>query len=305
MKLPDNFSLAYVYLIIATSLWGGNIIAAKIAHTVMLEPIKLSFYRNIITILILFPFAIKKLIINNKLYRSYFYIIILLSILSVSIFNTFLNIALTTSSVISSSMMPAFAPSLIIIISFIIYNIRINFFQLIGVIVSFIGFIEIVSRGDFYNLGKLNFVTGDLWMSSAVISWALYSVLLKKIPKDFDSIVFLFLIFFIGNLFVLPFYIMESNYYNLFTINEKNAWFIIFYVGIGPALISYLLWIKSVNIIGANRSSLFLNLIPIFSVIFSIMFFNEILEFFHIIGAILIFIGIYIVTKDQLNEKNN
>ena len=116
---------------------------------------------------------------------------------------------------------------------------------------------------------------------------------------------FLFLIFFIGNLFVLPFYIMESNYYNLFTINEKNAWFIIFYVGIGPALISYLLWIKSVNIIGANRSSLFLNLIPIFSVIFSIMFFNEILEFFHIIGAILIFIGIYIVTKDQLNEKNN
>ena len=53
--------LAYVFLILATALWGGNIIAAKIASNIMLEPIKLSFYRNLIVLLILLPFTINKI----------------------------------------------------------------------------------------------------------------------------------------------------------------------------------------------------------------------------------------------------
>ena len=303
MKLTNKYYLAYIYLIIATSLWAGNILAAKIAHSIMLEPIKLSFYRNIITILILLPFAIRKLIQNYKIYLKNYKIIILLSILSVSVFNTFLNIALTSSSVISSSIFPAFAPSLIILITFILYKVKIKFIQSIGVSISFIGFIIIVLRGDYQNLSQLNFVTGDLWMSCAVISWALYSVILKKIPKNFDTIVFLFLIFFIGNIIIIPFFIVESDYINLF-VRDKFSWLIIFYVGIGPALISYLLWIKSIKIIGASKSGLFLNLIPIFSALISIVFLNETIKLFHIVGALLIFLGIYIVSKEKLDEKN-
>ena len=79
---------------------------------------------------------------------------------------------------------------------------------------------------------------------------------------------------------------------------------LVLYVGIGPALISYLFWIKSVKIIGANTSGLFLNLIPIFSSFISIIFLREILEMYHIVGAILIFTGIYLVTKKSHVEKN-
>ena len=73
-----------------------------------------------------------------------------------------MNIALTTSSVISSSLMPAFAPSMIIVLSLIIFNSKISYLQFIGVIISFIGFINIIIRGDIFNLGSLNFVVGDL-----------------------------------------------------------------------------------------------------------------------------------------------
>ena len=240
----------------------------------------------------------------NLIYIKNWKLITLLSVLSVSIFNTFLNIALTTTSVISSSLMPAFTPALIILLSFLIYNSTITVFQSIGAVVSFFGFITIVLRGSLINLSQLDFVTGDLWMLSAVVCWAIYSVLLKKIPKNFDSIVFLFLIFFIGNLIVIPFYILESSIYNTFLLNEKYGWSIVLFVGIGPALISYLFWIKSVKIIGAGKSGLFLNLIPIFSGFISIIFLREILEIYHIIGAILIFTGIYLVTKENHNEKN-
>ena len=266
---------AYIFLIFATALWGGNIIAAKVASIISLEPIKLSFYRNIVVIIILLPFVFYKIKIIFEIFKQNWKIIIFLSIFSVSIFNTFMNIALTTSSVISSSLMPAFAPSMIIILSLIIYNSKISYLQFIGVIISFIGFINIIIRGDILNLGSLNFVVGDIWMLGCVSCWALYSVMIRKIPKEIDNLSFLFLIFFIGNIFVLPFYIIESFINQSFAINEQNGFLLVLYCGIGPALISYLLWIKAIKIIGANNSGLFLNLIPIFSSLISIIFLKE------------------------------
>ena len=295
---------AYIFLLFATALWGGNIVAAKVASIISLEPIKLSFYRNLVVIIILLPFVFYKLKIICEIFKQNWKIIIFLSIFSVSIFNTFMNIALTTSSVISSSLMPSFAPSMIIILSLIIYNSKISYLQFIGVIVSFVGFVNIIIRGDILNLGSLSFVVGDIWMLGCVSCWALYSAMIRKIPKEIDNLSFLFLIFFIGTIFVLPFYIFESFINQSFAINEQNGFLLVLYVGIGPALISYLLWIKAIKIIGANNSGLFLNLIPIFSSLISIFFLKEKLELFHIVGALLIFTGIYLVIRKNSNEKN-
>ena len=292
---------AYIFLIFATALWGGNIVAAKVASIISLEPIKLSFYRNLVVLIILLPFVFYKIKIIYEIFKQNWKIIIFFSILSVSIFNTFMNIALTTSSVISTSLMPSFAPSMIIIFSLIIYKSKISYLQLIGVIVSFIGFINIIIRGDILNLGSLNFVVGDIWMLGCVSCWALYSSMIRKIPKGIDNLSFLFLIFFIGNIFVLPFFIFESFINQSFVINEQNGFLLVLYCGIGPALISYLLWIKAIKIIGANNSGLFLNLIPIFSSLISIFFLKETLELFHIVGAILIFTGIYLVIRKSSN----
>ena len=296
--------LAYIYLIFATSLWGGNIIAAKIASNIMLEPIKLSFYRNLIVLLILLPFTINKISKNLNIFFKHWKIIILLSIVSVAIFNTFMNIALTTTTVISSSLMPSFAPSIIIILSFIIFNSKISMAQLTGVFISFFGFINIIIRGNITNLSSINFVTGDLWMLGCVSCWAFYSVMIRKIPKEIDNISFLFLIFFIGNIFVIPFYTFESIINQSFAINEQYGLLLVLYAAIGPALISYLLWIKAIKIIGANNSGLFLNLIPIFSSLIAIIFLKEQLELFHIVGALLIFTGIYLVIRKSTNGQN-
>ena len=293
---------AYVFLIFATALWGGNIVVAKIASIVSLEPIKLSFYRNLVVIIILLPFVFHKINIIYQIFKKNWKIIIVFSILSVSIFNTFMNIALTTSSVISSSLMPAFAPSMIIVLSFFIFNSKISSLQFIGIIISFIGFINIIIRGNILNLSSLNFVVGDIWMLGCVSCWALYSSLIRKIPKEIDNISFLFLIFFIGNIFVIPFYIFESAINQSFTIKEQYGFLLVLYVGIGPALISYLFWIKAIKIIGANNSGLFLNLIPIFSSLISIIFLKEKLELFHIVGALLIFTGIYLVIRKSNNN---
>ena len=302
----DKYKLipAYIFLIIATALWGGNIIAAKIASILTIEPIKLSFYRNIVVIVILLPFIINKIKIIFEIFKINWKIICILSIFGVSIFNSFMNIALTSSSVISTSLMPSFAPSLIIIFSLIIFHSTISYLQCIGVFISFLGFLNIIIRGNILNLGSLDFVVGDIWMLGCVACWAFYSVMLKKMPKEIDNVSFLFLIFFIGNIFVLPFYIFESSVNNSFFLNEKYSFLLVLYVGIGPALISFLLWIKAIKVIGANKSGLFLNLIPIFSSLISIIFLKENLQLFHVFGALLIFAGILLVIKKNTNEQN-
>ena len=139
-------------------------------------------------------------------------------------------------------------------------------------------------------------------MLTCVMCWAFYSVMLKKVPKDVDNISFLFLIFFIGNLFIIPFFIFESNINQSFLLNEEYSFLLVLYVGIGPALVSFLLWIKAIKVIGANKSGLFLNLIPIFSSLISIIFLKENLQLFHVFGAVLIFAGILLVIKKNTNE---
>ena len=139
-------------------------------------------------------------------------------------------------------------------------------------------------------------------MLGCVSCWALYSTLIRKIPNEIDNISFLFLIFFIGNIFVIPFYTFESIINQSFALNEQYGLLLVLYAAIGPALISYLLWIKAIKIIGANNSGLFLNLIPIFSSLISIIFLKEKLELFHIVGALLIFTGIYLVIRKR--DKN-
>ena len=139
-------------------------------------------------------------------------------------------------------------------------------------------------------------------MFGCVSCWAFYSVMIKKIPKEIDNTSFLFLIFFIGNIFVAPFFIFESYINQSFSINEQFGWTLILYAAIGPALISYIIWIKSIKIIGANKAGLFLNLIPLFSSIISIIFLNETLRIYHIFGAIFIFIGIYLVNREKKIE---
>jgi drug/metabolite transporter (DMT)-like permease len=69
------------------------------------------------------------------------------------------------------------------------------------------------------------------------------------------------------------------------------------YVVLFPGLASFLFWIKGIAIIGVNRSGIFLHLMPIFSVLMAIIIFKEKFMFFHLIGAVLILIGILLSNK--------
>ena len=168
--------LAVILLIASSLFWSGNFFFGKVAHITDLSPFKLSFFRWSLALLLLLPFTIKSILVNFKYYKENFLLMTTLSILSVTIFNSFTYIPLQTTLVLNSTIMASTAPVIMIGFSWLMFRTKISKLQLIGIILSLLGALAIILKGNLNNLYTLNFTIGDIWMFAAVISWCLYSV---------------------------------------------------------------------------------------------------------------------------------
>ena len=282
---------AFILLIASSFFWSGNFFTGKVASLYNLTPFKLSFLRWSLAFLLLLPFTYKKIIEDYEKYKNNLPFIIITSILGVTVFNSFTYLSLETSMVINSSIMASITPLLIIFFSWLIFKTPTYFMQFFGIILSIIGVLLIISRANLNNLLSLNFTIGDLWMLGAVFAWGLYSVLLKKIDSSLSQLATLEVMIFIGLIFIFPFYLLEVQN-NSYLPKDANEILMISYVAIFASITSFFAWNKGVSILGANKASLFLHLIPVFSSIWAIMFLGEKFSFFHLVGTIFIVFGI-------------
>lgn len=291
--MQKKIFFAFFLLTLSSFFWSGNFFTGKLAFNNELNPFKLSFFRWVLAFMILIPFTFKDILRNFNIFKENILLILILSLLGVTIFNSFTYISLQTTLVINASLMTSITPLLIIGFSWLIFKAKTNFFQFLGIFLSLLGVFNIVLKGNINNLYNLYFTPGDLWMFIAVFSWGLYSVLLKKVDVRLSQLATLEVMIFIGLIFIFPFYVIES-LNNSFFPNNNADFYMIFYVAIFAGIISFFCWNKGVSLIGASRASLFLHLIPIFSSVWAIFLLNENFSLFHIIGAIFIIIGIFL-----------
>ena len=289
--MSKNFFLAVFLLTSASFFWSGNFFAGKIAYLSDLTPFKLGFFRWLLAMLILLPFTYSEIIRNYNYYKKNILLMTFLGFLAVTVFNSLTYISLQTTLIINSTLMASIAPVLMIGFSWLIFKTKTTTLQFAGIFLSLLGAFSIILKGNINNLFNLYFTSGDVWMFTAVVSWCLYSVLLKKIDNSISQLASLEVMVILGLVFIFPLYIIE-NYNTSFLPTQKIDFVIIIYVAIFASIIAFFSWNKGVSIIGPNRSSLFLHLIPVFSSIWAVSFLNEKFSFFHFIGIIFILSGI-------------
>ena len=299
--MSRNLVLAVVLLIASSFFWSGNFFSGKIAFLSDLSPFKLSFFRWILALLILLPFTYAQIIRDLKYYKKNILLMTIISILGVTIFNSFTYISLQTTMVINSTLMASVAPVMIIGFSWLIFRTKTTNLQFAGIFLSLLGAFVIVLKGNLNNLYNLYFTAGDLWMLAAVVSWCLYSVLLKKIDSKTSQLANLEVMIIIGVIFIIPFYIIES-FNTTYLPSTGLDLAIIGYVAVFASIVAFFSWNKGVSIIGPNRASLFLHLIPVFSAVWAISFLNEKFAFFHVIGVFFILSGIILSNIKLSNE---
>ena len=298
--MANKNNLAYILLFLAALFWSGNFIVGKFASYYQIPPFSLNFYRWLFAWLILAPFTIQEILKKkNYIFKNYKYYTIL-GITSVTIFNSIVYYSLNFTQVISGVLMISTIPVMIIFISSILKIEKTNIFQLLGVSFSFLGVILIITKAKFEILINLDFNKGDITMVIGMLSWATYSVLLKKKTHQLSQLTLLEVVISFGFLFLIPIYFIE--YQIGFRIElDKNFIMVLSYVVLFPGLISFIFWIKGISLIGANRSGVFLHMMPILSAIMAIIIFDEKFMFYHMLGAIFILIGIILSNRKIKN----
>ena len=293
--MPKKY-LAYTLLVLASLCWSGNFIVGKFATLFEIPPLTLNTFRWISVWLILIPFTYKEIYNNLTYIKKNLLAIAFMGVITISTFNSVVYFALNYTQVVNAVLVLAIIPAVTIVLSSLMKVEKSNISQIFGLILSIIGVGSIISNGDVQRIVSLSFNNGDLWMLVCVLSWALYSTLLKKNKFKLSQFSLIQIMVSVGILFLIPQYFYEQSIG--LDVNFNKAFFLIlFYVVVFPAIVAYYCWQKGVEIIGPNRATMFIQLMPLFSAVMAIIIFKEKFELYHFVGATFIVSGIYLSNK--------
>jgi len=289
-----------VLLFCAVLFWSGhNVVAKAIIDNV--PPFSFTFYRWLLASLVLLPFTMPYIQKDWHTAIQSWQRLLMIAVLGISAFNTFLYIALQTTTAVNVGLISAAFPAAIALLSLLILKIRLNRVQLIGMAISFMGVMMVVLRGEFMAINRIAFVEGDLWMLTGILCGAMYPVLLHNKP-NIHPLSLLTITIVLGTAVSFPFYLLDLLQGRFVQFNVESASGLV-YVGLFPSVLSYLFWNRGIELVGANHAGLFLNLVPILTAMMASVFLNETLRWFHfaglflVIGGMLLFNHKYLLTK--------
>jgi len=284
----------YLLLVLATLFWAGNFIIGR-AIQAEIPPLTLSFWRLVTGFVFIMPFAYPYIKRDFPIILQNIKVLSLLTALGMVAFTACTYTALQSTTATNAVLLVSTSPVFIILFSFVMFKTKVTFYQLMGVVLSLLGVVMIVSRGEWEVLKNLHLNIGDMWVMIAVITWALYSVFLRWKPQGIHWLSLLGTMIALAVLMLFPLYLWESSGSRVWEIN-MTILSSLAYISLFPLIISYMCWNQAVQEIGANTAGHFLHLIPAFGVILSMIFLNERLASYHYLGILAIFSGIYIAT---------
>jgi drug/metabolite transporter (DMT)-like permease len=277
--------------VLAAIIWSGNFIAAK-GVTKQIPAVSLAFYRWLTAAVIIFPFAIKKFRSEWKVVKLSWQYLFWASLTGITLFNTFVYIGAHYTSAINLALIgTTTSPIIAIVLARIFLKEKIDRLKIAGMVLCISGVLFLLSHGSIQNLLTLQFTRGDGWILVAALCFAIYNTLVRKKPTAISPINYLFIIFSFGTILLFPFYLWENAHTDPVKWNS-DLFFIILYLGLGASVISYLFWNIAIGKLGAGRTALFGNLIPVFSSAEAALWLGEQFTWVHLLSMILVFAGI-------------
>lgn len=292
----------YLLLVLANLFWGSNFVFGRLIVATV-PPFHVSLLRWIIGFLFFLPFAWHEWKQYREIMIKNWKKLLVLAVTGVAGFNTLLYIGVQYTTSINASLVNSTAPLLIVILSVIFLKERIIGFQYVGIILSFIGVLYVFTSGEMERLITLSFNQGDLFVISAVISWSVYSVLMKRWGSNLPKKATFLSTIILGIAIIAPFTIWESWNTDFTYLNmDWNIWLGIVYLGIFPSIISFVCWNEGVIQVGPSKSSNFLHLIVLFTGIIALIV-GETYSLVQFIGGVMILSGVILTSNPSYINK--
>ncbi len=284
--------------LLAALLWSGNYIVARGLYR-EITPVSLAFFRWLTATLVLAPIAYRAVRKEFHLLRKHWILLSLTALLGVTLFNTFIYVAGSYSSAINLAIIgTTAAPILVLALAAIFLKERVSLLQVAGMMICIVGILLLVTGGHLQNLGSFRASKGDLWIGAAALSFALYTLLVRRKPKALSSLSYLFALFLLGTLFLLPAYAADLVRGASFVMTP-NLLAVFLYLGAGASVGAFLSWNVAIQKMGAARTALFATGIPIFSSIEAVVILGEEASWVLVLSLLLIVCGLVVA-----NMKN-
>ena len=296
MSIQNKNLLALSLLFIQPLFMASNLIVAR-GGVEFVPPISLAFWRWTFVFLFLLPFTYVSLKKNYKVIIIEYKKLFFLGAMGCGVCGAFPFLAGETTTVTNMGIIYTSSPIFIIMISVFFFNEKINLIKIIGLISCLIGVSAIIIKGDINLLLSLNFTIGDLWMLAAAIGWALYSIYLFYWKSQLPIFQRFTLVAFFGAMSLLPFYIIEEVVFQR-TVFSSQFFSWVLFAAISPGIIAFTLYTKAQKSLGASLTGFTLYIFTIYAAIYGFIFFDEKLEYFHYLGTVLVFFGVYLAKKN-------
>lgn len=276
---------------VATLIWSGNFIVARAIHQDV-PPIMLAVLRWGTASIIMLPIGWQAFQQNWPTIKKEWPLIAFAAFTGISLFNTFIYVAGHFSSAINLALIgTTSSPVFSFILARILLKERITPLRMIGLLICMAGILLLLSRGSWEVLWHIRFTKGDWWILAAAFSFAFYNIATRKKPASITPKAYLFSTFWLGTIMLLPFALLEVGLGAQVNWSWQMAG-IVLYLGAGASVISFMCWNMAISKLGAARTSIFGNLIPVFSSIEAVWLLHEKVSRIHILSMMVVISGL-------------
>lgn len=266
-----------------------------------IPPIALAFYRWALASMIVVIWAWPKIKEDWPSILQNWKILLVLSLLGVSAFNTLVYIGLQSTTAINGLLLNTLIPVIIAILGWLWLKDALNHQAWLGILLSLTGAIHIITRGEIWQGGFLQWHLGDLWIFLAVVGYALYTLVLRWRPKIHPRSL-LATTFVMGALMLVPFYLWEQQSVEPCVEPWEFSYPVVLtivYVAIFPSILSYLFYNRGVELIGAAKAGLFIHLMPVIGSLMAVVILGESFAFYHLVGILLVMSGLVLFLRNR------
>lgn len=291
----------YLLLSLTSLFWAGNIVLARHvgAHV---PPITMTTIRWFGVFFILLPFAWPHLKRDWPALRAHLPLMLFLSLIGFAFNNAISYWALQYTEALNALLIQSSGPLFVALWSLVLFGVRLTGSQLAGIVVSLLGVLVIILRGDLAALATIAFNRGDVMFTWSLIAFGLYSAIIPRRPRV-HQLSFLSFTTCCGAMMLVPGALWE--YSAGITLKLDALTFATMgYILIFPSTLAYLFFNRGVALIGPNRAAPFFHLVPVFGSALAIVLLGEKLRAFHLIGYALVLAGVVTASRQGSAAKD-